>query len=460
MLLKCNNMRIALIFARYKYPSGDIPLGIGYIASNVLKNSECKVDIIDTTFNNSDEFVIRKIMKNDYDLICFSVMTTFIKDSIRLASIIKEKRPNSKILFAGPHPTVMPDDTLKYKEIDAICIGEGEETILELVKNKCSFKDIKGIWYKKNNDIIKNPPREPIEDLDKLPFPTRSLFDIKKYQEHWFQLDSVGTNIKGFNIISSRGCPYKCTYCQPTLETIFGKKIRKRRPKNIVDEIEYLKDKYKINAFMFQDDTLIFDKKWVEGICDEILKRGLKLIWGCNVRANLVSEDLFIKMKKAGLRKVFMGIESGSQRVLDEVYDKRITLKQVKDAARILKKIGLKIQGYFMIGAPTETEKEIEKTIRFARSLPIDEATFSITTPLPKTYLYEKTKGLISKKIEDFDYYKESVYKHNISAKRLDFLKKKALLTFYLSPKHIFSTAKAFLTPAALKKSLAKLKRF
>lgn len=460
MLQKTDYMKIALIFPRYKYPSGDPPIGVGYIASYILEKTKCKVDIIDTTFNNFDAFVIRKIRKNDYDLICFSIMTTMLKDSLRLASLIKKIKPSSKILFAGPHPTVMPTETLKNKQVDAVCIGEGEETILELVKEKFSFKGIKGIWYKHGEEIIKNSPREPIENLDKLPFPLRQKSEIKKYQDLWFQLDSISTNLKGVNIFSSRGCPYKCTYCQPTLESIFGKKIRKRSPKNIVGELKHLKKKYKINAFMFLDDTLIFDKKWVMDICDEIIKSKLNLIWGCNARANLVTEELFKKMRKAGLRKVFMGIESGSQRVLDEVYNKGITLKQVKMATKILKQLGLKIQGYFMIGAPSETEKEIEKTIKFARDLPINEATFSITTPLPKTYLYEKTKDMINKRIEDFDYYKTSVYKQEISEKRLDFLKKKALIMFYLSPKRIIATAKAFLTPTAFKKSLAKLKRF
>jgi radical SAM superfamily enzyme YgiQ (UPF0313 family) len=142
------------------------------------------------------------------------------------------------------------------------------------------------------------------------------------------------------------------------------------------------------------------------------------------------------------------------------VYDKRITTQDVEISVNILKKLGLKIQGYFMIGAPTETVEEIQKTIKFARKLDIDEATFSITTPLPCTYLYNKTKDLIKKDMSEFDYYKNPVYGVGISDVRLNYLKKKALLTFYLSPKHIKNTIKGFLTPSALRKSIIKLKRF
>jgi len=219
--------------------------------------------------------------------------------------------------------------------------------------------------------------------------------------------------------------------------------------------LEYLKEKYNINAFIFDDDTFIIDKGWVSEICSLMISRKLDLIWGCNARANLVTEELFRKMKEAGLRCVFIGVESGSQRVLDEVYNKGITLEQVESSATILKKLKLNVMGYFMLGAPTETKEEMNQTIRFASKLPIDEATFSITTPLPKTYLYDKTKDLIKKDVEEFDYYKTSVY-----GKDLSFMKRKALLSFYLSPKRIFSTIKLFITPSLFRKSMTKLKRF
>jgi len=455
-------MEIALIFPRYKYPSGDTPLGLLYIATYLKEKTTHNVDVFDTTFHKDKSKLNKALHNKKYDIVGISLMTTMLRDADWISRVIKGYSPETKVIWGGPHPTVLPELSLGCRDVDAIVIGEGEETWLDLVKKKGVFRGVNGIWYKEGKDIIANEARPFIDDLDKLPFPDHELVDLDSYFKHWFQLDSVARNLKGINLISSRGCPYQCSFCQPTLNRLFGTRIRKRSPENIVEELEFWKEKRHIDAFMFQDDTLICDKPWVSSICDAILEKKLNLKWGCNVRANLVDYKIFSKMKKAGLRKVFMGIESGSQRVLDDVYQKGITIRQVKDAVTILKSLNLKVQGYFMLGAPTETIEEAKKTIRFARQLDIDEATFSITTPLPHTHLYEKTKHLISEDVADFDYYKTPVYKGEavIDKVKLQKLKRKALLSFYLAPKRVISTLGAFATPSAIKKSVAKLKRF
>ncbi|MFH0979307.1 MAG: radical SAM protein [Candidatus Woesearchaeota archaeon] len=455
-------MKVALVFPRYKYPSGDAPLGLLYIASYLKSNSLAELDVIDTTFHSSKHQAAALLARKDYDLVGFSLMTTMLKDALLLASILKKSNPKVRVVFGGPHPTVMPEETLREGCVDAVVIGEGEQTWLDLVNSAGDFSKVKGLWFKSSGSIVKNPKREFIPDLDKLPFPDLQLVDLPSYFDHWFQLDSVGKNLRGVNIISSRGCPYKCSFCQPTLTTLFGQRIRKRSPENIVAELRHWKRLLGINAFMFQDDTLIFDKDWVSRICDKLIESNLGLVFGANARANLVDYDIFALLKKAGLRKVFMGIESGSQRVLDEVYDKGITLRQVKKAVKVFNSLGIKVQGYFMIGAPSETLEEIKQTIRFSTSLGIDEATFSITTPLPHTFLFDKNSHLISADVADFDYYRNPVFsgKEVLPKAKLVHLKQRALLSFYLHPKHLLPTIRGFLTPSALKKSLVKLKRF
>lgn len=451
--------KIALVFPRCKYPTGDIPLGVIYIASELSKLNGIHIDIIDTTFiKNPKNHIYHHFKNNEYDLVGFSVMTSMLKDAFEMSAIIKVNNPDLKIIFGGPHPTVAPELTLENENIDAVCIGEGEKTMRDLVEAGIRFEGIEGIWYKQDGNIIKNPQRKVINNLDELDFPLRDLLDMNRYLKEWFQIDSVSASLKGTNLIASRGCPYKCTYCQPTLSTIFGKKIRKRTPENIVEELIFLKDRYKIEGFMFQDDTLIIDKKWILNICNEIIKNKINMVWGCNIRANLVNRELFLKMKEAGLRKVLMGIESTSQRILDDIYNKGINVKQVNEAVDILRKLDLKIQGYFMIGAPTETEAEIINTIKYAKNLDIDDATFSITTPLPYTYLYDKSKDLIKQGFEEFDYYKRPVYEGDtiIPPSKLVFLKRRAFVEFYLSKKRIFKTMKALLSP----KTYKKLKRF
>ncbi len=438
--------KIALIFPRCKYPSGDLPLGILYIASELKKMKGVHVDIIDTTFVRKPKRYIQSRLKNGkYDLMGFSVMTSMLKDAYEMASIVRAGNPDAKVIFGGPHPTVVPELTLENENVDAVCIGEGEKTMRGLIEADIRFEGVEGIWFKRGGEIIKNPPRRPVEDLDDLEMPSRNLLDMRRYLKEWFQLDAVSPSLRGTNLIASRGCPYACSYCQPTLSTIFGKKIRQRSPRNIVEEILLLKDTYKIDAFSFDDDTFIIDKDWVLNICDEMVKNRVNLLWGCNVRANLVDRELMLKMKAAGLRRVMMGVESGSQRILDDVYNKKITIAQVKEAVNLLNRMDIKVLGHFMIGAPTETEEEIQETIKFAKDLDIDAATFSITTPMPHTYLYERTKGGIEQSLEEFDYYKTPVYNEGIALApfKIVSLKRRALFEFYISPKRLASSIRA-----------------
>lgn len=455
-------MKIAIIFPRYKYVSGDVPLGVCYLASCLKQKTNAEIDVIDTTFHKDKNVIKDLLNKKQYDLIGISSMSSMIDDAFWIAEFVKKNNPNTFIIIGGPHPTVLSSDTINNPNVDAICIGEGEITFTELIENNGNPENIKGIWYKSGKEIIKNKPREPVPDLNTIPYPSLDLIDMDNYTKCWFQMDSVKKKLKGVNILSSRGCPYNCSFCQPTLRSIFGRVVRKRSAKNIIGELKKLKETYGIKAFSFLDETFVFDKPWVMKFCDLLIKEQLGLIWACNTRANLVDEEMFAKMKEAGVRKIYMGIESGTQRILDDIYHKGITLKQIKDAVKIFKKLKLRVQGYFMIGAPTETKKEVWDTIKLAVSLPIDEATFSVTTPMPGTHLWNETKEKISKRVADFDYYKASVYQEGVTLpeKKIERLRRIALLSFYLSPKRLSNTIRGFLSITEFRKSLLKLKRF
>jgi radical SAM superfamily enzyme YgiQ (UPF0313 family) len=214
---------------------------------------------------------------------------------------------------------------------------------------------------------------------------------------------------------------------------------------------------------MFQDDTLTAFKHWVNDFCKLLAESNLDLLWGCNTRANLMDTELLQEMKRAGLRKIFIGGESSSQRVLDEIYNKGIKVEQVRNLAKKAHDLGIKTQVYFMLGAPTETIEEIRQTIKFAVSLDADEATFSIATPLPETHLYEMMKRdgwKLSENFEDYDYYKKNSYfRGDVSFKKLENLKREALIKFYFSPKRLKSTIKSIIEPSGMKKILLKIKR-
>ncbi|MFH0920071.1 MAG: radical SAM protein [Fibrobacterota bacterium] len=454
-------MDVALVFPRFKYPSGDPPLGLGTLASALRKETDARVRLLDATFARSRNAFAQELLREPFDLIGFSVMTTQLEDALFLARAVKAVRPKTRVIFGGPHPTVLPEQTLADTAVDALVIGEGERTLIDIVKNNGEADGVPGTAFRRAGAVTRAPEREWEADLDNLAFPALDLFPMQEYVKNWFQLDAVSPGLRGTNLLASRGCPYACSYCQPTLNKLFGKKIRRRSPANIVEELRLLKARFGINAFLFADDTFNIDRVWLKRFCDELAAAQLGLVWGCNIRANLARPDDLAMMREAGLRKVLLGIESASERVLDEVYQKGITLEQVREAVDTAKTLGLRVQGYFMLGAPGETVRDLRATARFARTLPLDEATFSLTTPLPGTTLYDRTVAAVKIPLASFDYYKRYAYgtSFGLSAWKLNVLKRLAYAGFYLSPKRLCATARTLLNPAGFRKTLLKLRR-
>jgi len=458
-------MNIALIFPRTRYPSGQPPLGILSLAAYVRRESDAHVDVFDLTFRKKPfDYLRQGLSARRYDVVGLSVMTSMVRDAERASAIAHQTNPQALVMWGGPHATVLPDDTLALPHVDAVAIGEGEKTLLELVQRSGDPGGVSGMWYKTaDGGIVRNPPRPLIEDLSSLPWPARDLVDIKTYTRAWYSLTAADPALLGTSVITTRGCPYACTYCQPTLRQLFGRKVRRRNVNDVLDELVHLKETYGLNAFMFEDDTFIIHRPWVKAFSARLKEMNLGFRWGCNVRADLVTHDLLRTMAEAGLVQINMGIESGTQRILDQIYDKRITLEDVQQAVRIAKSLGLKIGGYFMIGAPTETEEEIERTIDFAAQLPIDEAAFNITTPLPGTRLWDQTRDLVGGDIAEFDYYHTSVYNSPkvLPAKKLQHLKRKAYLKFYLlSPRRVPNVLKWSTSPLGIHKMMLRMKRF
>jgi len=281
------------------------------------------------------------------------------------------------------------------------------------------------------------------------------------YFKHWFQLDGVAPGLKGTNILATRGCPFKCAYCQPTLDKLFGKGVRKRSPGNVADELEYLKDRYGISGFLFADDTFIADKKWVQSFCQELISRGPGLTWGCNVRADLVTEELLGKMREAGLGKIYIGIEVYDDGRRREVFNKKLTREHVETAVDAARSLGVHTQGYFMLGAPGEARDDVWNTVRYAWRLKLDDATFNITTPLPGTYLYDKYRDRVTGRHEDMDYYKRYSFRpeRGVSERWLNRMQLTAYTGFYGSPHRLMRQVGSLLAPGGAKRFFAKLRR-
>ncbi|MCK4734269.1 MAG: cobalamin-dependent protein [Methanophagales archaeon] len=288
------------------------PLGLAYIAA-ILGKAGFKVRIIDANVEQlSNEQVMKKIADIGPKIVGFTAVTSTIGNCHKLAKGVKSINPDITTIVGGIHVTAVPEGTLReYPSFDYVVRGEGEYTMLELVKALYEFtpvENVTGITYRNKECIISTPPRHLIENLDELPFPARHLLPVDLYKspesEHVVQ------------IMASRGCPYKCIYCASYL--IFGRRRRARSPKNVVDEMESVNKKYHISTIIFLDDIFTLSKNWVSNFCEEILDRNLDYLrWVCCTRCDTINKDLLNKMKKAGCKKINLGIESGSQSILD-----------------------------------------------------------------------------------------------------------------------------------------------
>lgn len=453
-------MKVLLVFPRFRYPTGDPPLGVALLAAALDAVPDVRVEILDGTFLGRRR-TERRLLEAPRDLYGFSVMTSNFREACELARAVRRRHPAARIVFGGPHPTVLPDATLAEPAVDAVVVGEGEGPLRAICEREGDFEGVPGVRFKRDGRVVDNGPAPPPDPLDALPLPAYDRLDMERYVSRWFQMDSVSPELRGTNVLATRGCPFRCSFCQPTLKRLFGSRIRMRSPENILAELALLRNRYGIQAFMFADDTLNLDSAWLGRLCDTLAGSRLGLQWACNLRADRVRIEELERMKAAGLRKVFLGVESSQQRILDEIYRKDVTVAQVEEAVRVSRALGLRIQGYFMLGAPTESIDDIRDTVRFACRLPIDDATFSIATPLPATDLYESTRESVELPLEEMDYYRKYAYgkRFGLGQGVLTYEKIRAFARFYLSGPRREGLIRTLASGRGLRNLAAKLRR-
>lgn len=383
-------MRILLIVSNIDKGSSwesapEPPLGVAYIAAYLEEDNQVK--IIDNFLEKRQPTeIIKNIRKFEPDVVGLSITTFTINESLALAKLIKHWNKDIKIVAGGAHPTLFPQQILESPDIDAVVIGEGELTMKEYVnilKSEGNLRKVNGLAYKKEGRLIINSPREHVKNLDKLKFPAWHLLKIKDYPE--FQ---ISTNLVSpvMNICSSRGCPYQCLYCSSP--TIWGRNWRGMSGKRIVSEIQALIKKYNINSIKFHEDHFTLNRNRVIDFCKELAKKGINIEWQCEARVNNVDPEMLKKMKKAGCKIVWFGIESGSQKILD-FYRKDTNLQQIRNAIKMVKAAEIRPMGSFILGAPIETEREMKKTIRFGLNLGLEEIYFNVLVAIPGTDLYK-----------------------------------------------------------------------
>lgn len=392
-------MKILLINAmnRLSKTTQRPPLGLGYIASVLIERGFDNVDVIDYNTTENDEQANELIRKSSADVVGISFMTMSLDIGIKVAKMVKENNRDTVVIVGGPHSTVMPEETLKDENIDIVVVGEGEYIFLDLVKSIDSNNDlsnVKGIFYKTKDGIKKTESSEFISNLDELPFPAMDLLPMDYYLSLIPQYPVIPPDL---HIICIRGCPFNCQYCQPTARKLFGRKTRYRSPKNIVDEMEAIIKKYKVNTITLTGDTFTARKKWVHEFCREIKQRGVNIPLVIGTRVDCLDKETIKRLKDIGVYFIQFGVESGSPRILEDIMDKRITIEQVKKTFKLCNDAGIITSANFMFGSPTETKKDILMSYNLLKEIDADYVASFITNPIPGTYLYDfaKEKNLI-----------------------------------------------------------------
>jgi len=374
------------------------PLGLGYLASMLL-NKGIDVQILDLNAHQQQPEALADFLQDKkFDWIGITATTNLVPAAKKLAQLARQQMPSAKIILGGVHPTILPEEVLSWPEVDFVIRGEGEQSIVDLIAGKTP-ESIKGLSWKKDGQLIHNPDREFIPDLDQLPFPAWHLLPIKKY------VPALGgyRKLPAVSLITSRGCSGSCTYCN----NFFGQRVRKRSAENAVAEMKMLVKDYGIREIYFYDDSFTeFPSKVIE-LCKKMTAEKLNLSWSCFARVNIVNEDLLRAMKQAGCHHISYGIESGSPELL-ECIDKKVSLGKIRETVALTKKVGIDLLLGFMLGLPGETAATMEQSLKFGLELDPDMIIFDITTPFPGTRLYQWADQhgyLKTKKWDEYDLY-------------------------------------------------------
>ena len=411
------------------------PLGLLYIGA-VLEQAGETVAAIDGAAEQLDVArVVRRVEQFQPDLIGIGSFTVSFETTRRLAARLKAVLPNVPIILGSYHVTLVPQDAMADENFDVGVLGEGEHTMLELVhhyRDGLPLDDIPGICFRKDDGSLHfTEGRKKFKQLDEFPFPARHLLPPNIYRpvpvdEHAFPK---------FSMVTSRGCPHACAFCQKARSG-----YRSHSPGYIVDEIEHVVRDFGVRDIAFVDSLFCANKKRVHAVCDEILRRGVKVSWTCSSRVEVVDRPLLQKMKDAGCWRTRFGVESGSDRVLDFI-SKGITKDKIRKAITAADAVGLRPKAFFMVGHMPDTRESILETIEFAKSIPLHDVTVQINTILPETPQEEVWKRdgekwgrIINRSTDEKSFWEPTFVPWGMEAEEIIELHRRFYREFYFRP--------------------------
>jgi len=377
-------------------PNLDCPpipsFGLAYVISSIEEYH--KVRLLDMGFHAKryQDYIIGRLKESRPDVIGMSVTSFSFRYALKIAAIIKKLYPDIPLVYGGVHPTLLPEETIQNPLVDAICIGEGEDSFkeyLDRLKNNRSPEGVAGIWYKdKPGEVVRNPLRPFREDLDSLPFPNWDYWDIEKY------LRLNESFVGALRIFSSRGCPYSCSFCSSSAirKAVPGRFYRLRSPENIIKEISSTVEKYYNKGFRhltFGDDIFGLNLEHLRKLCSLYIKAGFSdfLSWGCQTRVEMITEDWASTVSKAGCIVISLGIETGDENIRMNVYNKKITDKQIMNAVKILERHNIKYCLSMIMGCPEDSKESVYNSFKLVKSIKSVASYFTFYKPLPKTAL-------------------------------------------------------------------------
>lgn len=367
-----------------------VPLGILYISAWLQKNGYDN-EVFDSTFSSFDlqkQFILEK--KPDVLALYTNLMTKL--NVLRTIQFVKSQSAlaHTKIVLGGPEVRNHVDKFLEHG-VNYIVLGEGEESMLELIKfldgnTDVTLNQIEGITYADSTGkTIYNKERAKLKNLDELPLPNRTKVNLQLYFDAWKARH--GTNAISINTM--RGCPYSCKWCS---RAVYGQSYRRRSAKHVVDEMEWIKKNYQVDTIWFVDDVFTVSHKWLKEFREELENRNLKFPYECITRADRMNEEVIDELKASGCFRVWIGAESGSQKVID-LMDRRVDVMQVRNMIRSAQAKGIQAGTFIMVGYPGETKEDIKETVRHLKDSNPDIFTITVAYPIKGTPLYQEVEN-------------------------------------------------------------------
>jgi anaerobic magnesium-protoporphyrin IX monomethyl ester cyclase len=430
-------------------------LGILFLAAVTRQHGFPTLLVDAAALNLNPDGLLARVAAARPDVLGLSATTFSIYHAAAFAVRVRALLPDITVIIGGPHVSAAPLETMeRFPEFDLAVIGEGEETIVELLQaldSGSGFDTIPGIVMRRAGESISTGRRAFLSDLDTLPYPAWDILEgfPGDYPPATFKV----RKLPAASLVTSRGCPNRCIFCD---RSVFGSNCHAFSAEYVVGMIRHLVEQFGIREFSFEDDTFITFKKRLAAICQGIIGLGLQISWTCLGRVNSIDAETLALMKRAGCWQISFGIESGSQEILTTIH-KNVTLEQIERAVALCRAAGILSKGFFIVGHPGETEQTLKQTLDFALELPLDDISVTMLTPFPGTEIYDRAAefGEFDSEWSRMNLLNTVFIPHGLTHEILEQYQRDMLKSFYLRPRIVLGYLRRLAANPAMIKGLA-----